>query len=47
MLKPLSNWSKKHKKWKQEIETKKIEINKIKALTAEKPLLTKGLRRES
>lgn len=34
----------KAQKWKQEIETKKIEINKIKeALTAEKPLLTKGL----
>ncbi|PKH66390.1 hypothetical protein CXF59_10550 [Flavobacterium sp. ALD4] len=34
----------KAQKWKQEIETKKIEINKIKeALSAEKPLLTKGL----
>jgi Skp family chaperone for outer membrane proteins len=34
----------KAQKWKQEIETKKIGINKIKeALTAEKPLLTKGL----
>ncbi|WP_016988073.1 OmpH family outer membrane protein [Flavobacterium sp. ACAM 123] len=34
----------KAQKWKQEIETKKIEINKIKeALAAEKPLLTKGL----
>ncbi|MEZ7497479.1 OmpH family outer membrane protein [Flavobacterium sp. Arc3] len=34
----------KAQKWKQEIEAKKIEINKIKeALTAEKPLLTKGL----
>jgi Skp family chaperone for outer membrane proteins len=34
----------KAQKWKQEIETKKIELNKIKeALTAEKPLLTKGL----
>jgi Skp family chaperone for outer membrane proteins len=34
----------KAQKWKQEIESKKIEINKIKdALTAEKPLLTKGL----
>lgn len=31
-------------KWKQEIEVKKIEVNKIKeALSAEKPLLTKGL----
>lgn len=30
--------------WKQEIETKKLEINKVKeALTAEKPLLTKSL----
>jgi hypothetical protein len=34
----------KAQKWKQEIETKKIGINKKKeALTAEKPLLTKGL----
>ena len=34
----------KAQKWKQEIETKKIGINKIKeALSAEKPLLTKGL----
>lgn len=34
----------KAQKWKQEIEAKKIEINKIKeALSAEKPLLTKGL----
>ncbi len=34
----------KAQKWKQEIETKKIEINKIKdALKAEKALLTKGL----
>jgi len=34
----------KAQKWKQEIETKKIEINKIKeALSAEKPLLTKAL----
>jgi Skp family chaperone for outer membrane proteins len=34
----------KAQKWKQEIETKKIAITKIKeALTAEKPLLTKGL----
>ncbi|GEC72956.1 periplasmic chaperone for outer membrane proteins Skp [Flavobacterium flevense] len=31
-------------KWKQEIESKKLEINKVKdALTAEKPLLTKSL----
>ena len=34
----------KAQKWKQEIETKKIEINKLKdALKAEKALLTKGL----
>ena len=34
----------KAEKWKQEIETKKLEINKVKeALTAEKPLLTKAL----
>jgi Skp family chaperone for outer membrane proteins len=34
----------KAEKWKQEIETKKLEINKVKeALTAEKPLLTKSL----
>ncbi|MEL1239509.1 OmpH family outer membrane protein [Flavobacterium flavipallidum] len=34
----------KAEKWKQEIETKKLEIKKIKeALTAEKPLLTKSL----
>lgn len=34
----------KAEKWKQEIEAKKLEINKIKeALTAEKPLLTKAL----
>lgn len=34
----------KAEKWKQEIETKKLEINKIKeALTAEKALLTKSL----
>ncbi len=34
----------KAQKWKQEIETKKIEINKIKdALNAEKALLTKEL----
>ncbi|MBX9808401.1 MAG: OmpH family outer membrane protein, partial [Flavobacteriaceae bacterium] len=33
--------------WKQEIETKKIEINKLKeALKAEKALLTKGLNEE-
>lgn len=34
----------KAEKWKQEIEAKKLEINKVKeALTAEKPLLTKTL----
>ncbi|KDN56863.1 OmpH family outer membrane protein [Flavobacterium seoulense] len=34
----------KAEKWKQEIEAKKLEINKVKeALTAEKPLLTKSL----
>lgn len=34
----------KAQKWKQEVETKKIEINKLKdALKAEKALLTKGL----
>ena len=34
----------KAQKWKQEIESKKIEINKLKeALKAEKALLTKGL----
>jgi len=34
----------KAEKWKQEIEAKKLEINKVKeALTAEKPLLTKAL----
>ena len=34
----------KAQKWKQEIETKKVEINKLKeALKAEKALLTKGL----
>lgn len=34
----------KAEKWKQEIETKKLEINKVKeALTAEKALLTKSL----
>ncbi|MEO8253815.1 MAG: OmpH family outer membrane protein [Flavobacterium sp.] len=34
----------KAEKWKQEIESKKLEINKVKeALTAEKPLLTKAL----
>ncbi|MGM8360413.1 OmpH family outer membrane protein [Flavobacterium sp. ARAG 55.4] len=34
----------KAEKWKQEIESKKLEINKVKeALTAEKPLLTKSL----
>lgn len=38
------NLEQKAQKWKQEIETKTIEINKLKnALTAEKPLLTKGL----
>jgi hypothetical protein len=36
MPKQLSSWSK-STKWKQEIETKKIELNKIKeVLTAEK-----------
>nr|MBP6588179.1 OmpH family outer membrane protein [Flavobacterium sp.] len=34
----------KAQKWKQEIEAKKVEINKLKeALKAEKALLTKGL----
>jgi len=39
-----SQLEQKAQKWKQEVETKKIEINKLKeALKAEKALLTKGL----